>query len=271
MKRLVSVLLFAAVCAGQGAAAETYTFGAVPQFDHRRIQSTWQPLLAHIHLLSGVTIEFHGSPSIPKFEQAFEAGEFDFAYMNPYHMLVANRTQGYVPLVRDQENPLYGILVVRKDSPAQTLQDLAGKMLVFPAPNAMGASLLPRAELAKAGVDFQPRYVLSHTSVYLNVVMGQAIAGGGVQATLDEQRPEVRDQLRILYKTNAVAPHPVAAHPRVPAEIQDKVRRAFLQLATVHAGQVLLSQVPIKRIGEASMEDYAPLKELGLESVYVPE
>ena len=247
-----------------------YTIGVVPQFDSRKILSIWRPILDEIEQQSGIRLRLQGSPSIPRFEKEFQAGKFDFAYMNPYHMLIAHNRAGYTPLVRDHGRKLHGILVVRKDDPINELADLQGKIVAFPAPNALGASLMMRAELqGEKKIDIETSYVKSHTSVYLNVVTGMAKAGGGVQKTLSQQPAEIRDQLRILHRTTKVAPHPLAVHPRVPARVAEQVQAAILAMGESDAGRALLGKIPMKQVGEATLDDYLPLEKLGLEPFYV--
>ncbi len=249
-----------------------YSIGVVPQFDARRILEVWQPIIEELERRSGIKLRLEGSASIPVFEKQFQDGNFDFAYMNPYHLLVANDSQGYLPLVRDHGRALHGILVVHKDSPYSSPSELGGQTIAFPAPNALGAALMMRADLDRRfGIDFTPSYVKSHSSVYLNVLLGQAVAGGGVRKTLNAQPPEVRDALRIIYTTDAVAPHPLTAHPRVPEEVRERIKAAFLELAQTPEGQALLARIPMSQAGEANMEDYQPLREMGLENYFVAE
>jgi phosphonate transport system substrate-binding protein len=246
-----------------------YTVGVVPQFDARRIHAIWRPILDALEEKTGLRFSLRGSPTIPAFEKGFIQGSFDFAYMNPYHILPANQKQGYMPLVRDAERTLYGVLVVARDSPIQQVSDLDGKTVAFPAPNALGASLMIRADFQNIfKIQVLPRYVKSHSSVYLNVVLGETAAGGGVQKTLGQQPENIREALRVLYTTDHVAPHPFTVHPRVPDAVRKKVRVALLSLAKTEAGKDMLARIPIKRIGIASMDDYRPLADLGLERFY---
>lgn len=268
--RIIVLSLILSLAASTSVAEQSLKFGVVPQFDARRIQSIWQPILDAIEQQTGQRIELIGSPSIPEFEKQLLAGDFDFAYMNPYHLLKANQLQGYRSVVRDVGRTLFGIVVVRKDSPVQDVKDLDGKQVAFPAPNALGAALIPRTEFGETyKINIQPRYVRSHSSVYLNVVTGQTAAGGGVQKTLQKQPAEIRDALRIIYKTPEVAPHPVAVHPRVDQAILDKVSEAFLQLGNTPQGSELLAKIPMKKVGPATLEDYEPLKQMGLDKYYV--
>lgn len=243
-----------------------YTIGIVPQFEIRHIRKIWNPILNEIKKNTGIKLKLVGSPTIPDFEREFKTGYFDFVYLNPYHMLLAEESQGYIPLVRDNGRKLYGILTVRKDSDIKSVKDLADKKVAFPAPNALGASLLIRADLAnRFKIRINPVYVKTHSSVYLNVVVKQTAAGGGVQKTLNQQKINIREALRILYKTPKVAPHPLAAHPRVPLEDREKIKKTLLKLSENAIGQSLLDKIPMKKIGHASMADYAPLKKFNLD------
>ena len=265
------VLLFMAVSLAFPAAADrVYTVGVVPQFEARALAEIWVPILEELETRTGLTLRMVGSPRIPEFEEGFEAGEFDFAYMNPHHMLVANNKQGYLPLVRDGGRQLFGILTVRKDSPIESVADLDGKIVSFPAPNALGAALLMRADLDSIhGIKVDPVYVSTHTSSYLNVVLGRAVAGGGVMGTFNKQKDEIKDQLRVLYETRRMPPHPLAAHPRIPVEVREKVRNAILEMAATNAGEKLLSNIPMRKAVEASLDDYLPLLKWGLENYFV--
>lgn len=249
---------------------KVYTIGIVPQFEIRHIRKIWNPILNEIKKNTGYKLKLIGSPTISDFENEFNTGKFDFAYMNPYHMLLANSSQGYVPLVRDIGRKLHGILVVRQDSGINSVKDLQGKKIAFPAPNALGASLLMRANLINDyKVKFNPVYVKTHSSVYLNVVVKQTVAGGGVQKTLNQQKDNIKGALKILHRTPKVSPHPLSVHPRIPADVAEKIKNTFLLLGKSETGRSLLSKIPMKKVGEAKISDYTPLKKFNLEKFYV--
>jgi phosphonate transport system substrate-binding protein len=252
--------------------ADGYRFGVVPQFESRKLSQVWQPILRDLEQRTGLALEMVSLPTIPEFEKAFMRGAFDFAYMNPYHAMLAMRHQGYVPLVRDGRNQLFGILVVRRDSPVQEVRELAGREIAFPAPNAIGASLLMRADLESVHrIEVKPVYVQDHSSVYMNVALGLMPAGSGVMSTLTQQRPEIRDQLRVIYRTRGLASHPVTAHPRVPEKDRERLRAAFLEMAGSSAGQAQLAEVPMQDLVGASEADYSDLAKWGLEKYYVDQ
>jgi phosphonate transport system substrate-binding protein len=269
---LIQRLLIIFLLTGMGglAQAETaYSVGVVPQFEARELASIWVPILAELSKRTGLQLTMKGSPRIPEFEVAFEAGEFDFAYMNPYHALLAARKQGYLSLVRDAK-PLYGVIVVRKDSAYQEVKALAGKRISFPAPNAFGASLLIRADLDKVfHIKTVPLYAQTHTSAYLNTALGVSEATGGVKGTFEQQAPDIHDSLRILYETRKVPSHPLLSHPRVPKAHRDLVQQAFLDMAATPEGAALLAKIPMTKVEVADNADYAALKSWKLEKYYV--
>lgn len=272
MPRLVFMLLMALVGGAFWAPAisapqqPVYLVGVVPQFEASRLHAIWRPILDRLEKRTGLRFKLRGSPSIPEFEREFVQGNFDFAYMNPYHLVMANKAAGYLPLVRDQGRQLYGVLVVRKDSKITEPRELQGQPVAFPSPNALGASLQMRQELHDLfGVDTKPSYVKTHDSVYLNVLLGETLAGGGVQKTLNRQKPQYRDALRVIHTTTKVAPHPFVALPTVPEAHRVAVQQALLELGNSEDGKSLLQKIPVKQSGRASMADYEPLKDMGLE------
>lgn len=267
----IAVLLLGASGAAGDGVRPVYRFGVVPQFEARHLASVWGPILAELTRRSGVHFELVGTARIPDFEVEFAAGRFEFAYMNPYQVLHAAGIQGYEPLVRDR-TPVRGILVVRRDNPIQSVPELSNQEVAFPAARSIAATLLLRAELAQRfGVQVRPRYVQTHSSVFLNVASGRMVAGGGVQKTLDEQPAAVRERLRVLYTTSDVPSHPVVAHPRVPVAVRARVRDALLAMGATARGRELLAGVPITAVVPATLADYRSLAGLQLEKYLAAE
>lgn len=271
----VAIFLILALCWGWRApsahGADGYTFGIVPQYDQRQLFATWQPILNELEKRTGLTFKLATMPTIPAFEKEFLKGAYDFVYLNPYHLLKANKSAGYLPIIRDRAD-LRGILVVRKDSPVKSPSELDGKTVAFPAPNAMGASLLMRADLTNLfHIGFTPLYVTSHDSVYLHVAKGLAVAGGGVEKTLREQEGAVKDALKVIYETRPMPSHPVAVHPRVADPVAQKVRRAFIDMEATPGGRELLAKIPMNHPVSTAIQDYNPMLKWGLGAFWVKE
>ena len=243
-----------------------YTFGVVPQFEQRKLYAVWNPVITELSRRTGLRFKLVTTLNIENFEKEFALGSFDFVYMNPYHVLKA---KNYLPLVADTA-PLRGILVVRHDSPIKRLKELEEKQVAFPSPNALGASLLMRADLDQLHhVKVKPLYVKTHSSVYLHVVKGLTVAGGGVEKSLAEQPPAIRSALRVIYTTRSMTSHPVSVHTRVMVADRKKVRQALLAMDTTAEGRGLLAKIPTTRLAPVSLADYEKMRAWGLESYWV--
>lgn len=263
---LAWIALSGVVCASD----KPLSVGIVPQFPPEQIFVTWTPVLEALESDLDTAFELRIFQSIPDFEEAFSRGELDVAYMNPYHVIMANNFQGYVPIVRDDNRRLSGILVVRRDSGISEVKQLDGKKVAFPSPNAFGASLYMRALLKEQEkVDIEATYVMTHTNVYRHVISGRTVAGGGVQRTLEREPENLRAQLRILYETPETYPHPIVIHPRVPEVQRKRIQKALIKLGQTAETARLLKRIQIPNPTATGLQDYEGLQDLGLERFVV--
>jgi phosphonate transport system substrate-binding protein len=267
---MAALCLLAGVPAWAEPGAVSYSIAVVPQFRAEEIHRDWTPVLERLRAATGASFSLRIAADIPAFEESMLAGEPDFAYMNPYHQVMARKAQGYIPLVRDSK-PLTGILVVRKDDPIKSVRELDGKEVAFPAPNAFGASLWIRALLAeREKIRILPAYVKTHSNAFRYAATGKAAAAGGIGVTLVDEPEELRSTLRVLLETPGVAPHPLSAHPRVPEAVRRLVTETLLGMAQDAAGQAMLKDIQMPAPVRADYaRDYQPLEKFGLEKYVV--
>lgn len=243
-----------------------YSFSVAPQFERRQLFSIWQPIVDELQRRTGLRFELVTSLSVGEYDKDVKNGVYDFIFVNPYMIPRIEKQPGYQPLIRDSA-PLHGILVVRKDSPLQRVEDLRGKTLAVPSMSALGASLLLRAELDRNfGVKTRPLIAKTHSSVFLHVVNGLADAGGSVQKALFEQDPRIQDSLKVLHQTRGMPSHPVAGHQRVPVKVREQVQQAFLAMSADAQGRALLAEIPMREAVVTTADDYRVLETLSLEN-----
>ena len=259
---LYLLLLLAASSTGYAASLK---LGVVPQQSASKLAQLWSPIAEYISNATGETIHFATAPDIPTFEKRLAAGEYDIAYMNPYHFVVFNANPGYHAIVRARDNPIRGIMVARKDSKIYNLKDLDGAKLAFPAPAAFAASILTRAELASLGIQFQPVYVSSHDSVYRSVAKGFFPAGGGVIRTYNNVDPSIRKQLKILWISDEFTSHAIATHPMMDDNLSKKIQKAFAVMDRDETGRKLLQGIALKGFEIAEDRDWDDVRSLKLD------
>jgi phosphonate transport system substrate-binding protein len=261
----------AAPCLGEQSSQSSYSVYLIPRLPATTLYQDWAPFLKRLGKENGLCFDLHIPANFIEFEQAIRSGKPDFVLLNPYHQVMVARKPGYVPLVRDQQSRLAGVLVVRKDSPVQDIRQLEGATVAFPAPNAYVASLLMRALFAQKNIHINANYVGSHNNVYRAVALGAAQAGGGANTTLNHEPAELQSQLRVLFTTPNYMPHPFSAHPRISPGVQEKIIAGFLHIAADPAGQDMLKAIQITEPTRADyIRDYKELERLKLEQFVVP-
>lgn len=241
------------------------TLGIVPQQSAAKLARMWTPLLEHLSAQTGQRLQFRTAPDIPEFERRLANGDYDLAYMNPYHYTTFHQSPGYQAFAKQKDKRLKGIIVVRADSQYQDLREFSDQTLAFPSPAAFAASIITRARFSNQEIPITPKYVSSHDSVYRSVAKGIYPAGGGVMRTFNGLEPEIRQQLRILWTSDPYTPHALAAHPRVPADALESILAAMQQLDDTEQGQQLLKQINFKGIVTANDADWNDIRTLNLD------
>ena len=240
-------------------------FGVVPQQSPSKLLKTWKPIVSYLSKETGLKVVFKTEASIPKFEKALYSGKYDIAYMNPYHYTVYSNKPGYIAFAKALNKKIKGIVVVKKDSPIKSLEQLSGQKMAFPAPAAFAASVLPRAHFSKSNIPITPKYVSSHDSVYRSVAKGLFPAGGGVKRTFNNVAPEIREQLTILWTTKGYTPHAFAAHPQLDKQLVQKIQTAMLNLDKSDKGKKLLKSIKLKGIMVAHDKDWDDVRGLNID------
>jgi phosphonate transport system substrate-binding protein len=268
LRRCLVLMLLALTNMGIADAAEkAFIVAIAPQFSPTQTQRNWSPLLERLEKATGYGFQIRAYDQVSSFEAELDRGIPDLAFMSPHSLLLTHGSQGYVPLVRDGQTKLKGILVVKRNGAIHSVRDLDGKEMAVPSANAFAASLYMRALLAeKENVRLRTVVAGNHQNVYRQVMMGQVAAGGGIQTTLDKEPQGVRDRLTILYATPETAPHAFAAHPRVSPDIRKRITEAFLSLGADPANASLFHATQITKPVAADYDrDYAHLQSLKLD------
>jgi len=251
---------------------KTLSFGVVPQQSAKKLAKLWLPILQHISQEVGVKIRFKTASSIPIFEQRLAKGEYDLAYMNPYHYVVFHEKSGYKAFAKQTNKHIKGIIVVHKDSDIKDIKQLQGATLAFPSPAAFAASLLTRDYLKTQGIEFQPKYVSSHDAVYFNVAKKIYPAGGGIFRTLKSTKANILKQLKVFWVSKPFTPHAFAARSELSEELVSRIQQGFIKLNNTEQGKKLLAGLKFEGIESASDNNWNDVRALKLQSLnnYLP-
>jgi phosphonate transport system substrate-binding protein len=221
-------------------AAAPYAFGVLNQ---RSLQATavyWNPILNYVSARSGVPLELHIGRTANETTDRVVAGRLDFAYTN--HLFTPKRAAlGWRVLARQDSRGIRGQIVVREDSPARSLRDLAGQSVVFPNPYAFVGYYVPYDALLRAGVRVTPLFSGNQEAAMGQLMSGQVAAVGVNHQVMADFARRNGLKYRVLSESEPYFDLAVMASPRVSEADGEKVRLAFVGMAEDPEGQRVLN------------------------------
>ncbi|GAB4271153.1 MAG: PhnD/SsuA/transferrin family substrate-binding protein [Deferrisomatales bacterium] len=270
-KRGVGLALFAAVMGWWAAAlAEPapVRFTVIPRYNPLLMVQSYQPLVDYLNEATPYRFELTLTRSYEETVEALRDGRAQFASLGDVTFARAFRTFGAVPLVRPLNAdgaPFYrSIIVVRRDSPVRSVQDLKGRSFAFGDIHSTSGNLIPRLFLFRHGVRLSDlsayRNLGGHDAVAKAVLKGQVDAG----AVKDVMARRYRAHgLRFLAESDPIPSVPIVCRADTPAPLREAVARALLALdpADPSTRRRLAQWDPELRHGfvRARVEDYEPI------------
>lgn len=250
---VVALLLLGVPLPADSRQNQAYTIAVLPSVPPVALHKIWLPFVERLSRETGLSFSLKMYEKMADFERDIWSGVPDFIFSSPIQTVVAHKSHGYLPLVRGAKPVAIG-LYVRKDSPIETIDDLAGKKVSFVG-NKNLCSVYVRHLLATDmnQLTYANEYTGSTKNVIFNVLLGKSDAGGVFVPELEAESEDTRSQLRQIVVTPEIAPHPLSAHPRIPRKDRDAVEKATLALATTTDNAELFRKL---RLGTPISADY---------------
>ncbi|GAM10793.1 ABC transporter, phosphonate, periplasmic substrate-binding protein [Geobacter sp. OR-1] len=259
--KFLVIFLIWAVPQANAEQGKLYSIAVIPSAQTVAMHTQWTPVLERLTEKTGVRFNLKLFVRMADFEREIGDGTPDFIFASPIQTVIAYQTHRYVPLVRGAKPVSIG-LFVRKDSPYRTIDDLSGKTISFVG-NKNLCSVFVRHLLAKheQPLSFASNYAGSTRNVIKSVLLGKSAAGAVFIPELEREPKENQEQLHSIIETPKIAPHPLSAHPRVSQEVQDRIIRAILEIASDKNGAELLRAIRLPAPVVADYrKDYQPLE-----------
>src|SRR6185312_9262812 len=210
--------------------------------------------------------------------QLVHKGEVDLAWVPPIPFIALLRNDSVVPLACPQRGGTHyhGAIVVAADAPVGELSLLAGKRAAWFDRYSAAGFVVPRIELAKAGLDVKTafasqRFLGSHVAAVQAVADGAAdfcatfvrlAPNGAVIGGPWVGKPDLERKLRIFAMFGEIPPDVLAARDGLDASVRERVRASLLGLGKSARGAKLLEAVfGAEGIFVPSTERYEALRE----------
>lgn len=243
------VALAVLFCSQISLAAETYSFGVLPQRTPLMIAQYWNPILDWVARRSGVALDIKIAKSGGAAGDAVRNGEYDFAYSN-HQFKPSTMPQGYKVILRREVPEIQGALVVLDSSPIKAVKDLSEKTVVFANPHGFTGYTVQMDYLVSEGIGVTPTFGGNQDGALAQLRLGSADAAGVNVAILSSYEKREGIRVRKIWTSKPYPDLAISAHPRVPQKIVEAVRRAFVAMVTDPEGKKIL-EASAQLVGEA--------------------
>ena len=243
LKKLVLTIMF--LCAFTNVNAENKIFNMVfVPASEKGDESDYTGLIEIVEELTGFEINTIKVTDYNAAVEAMRAGRADIAWYGGKTYIKAAEIAGaeaFAAGVRPGEKNAnyFAYFVVRKDSKIKKFSDIKGKVLSLNSIGSTSGDLIPQVELIKINLSTKNKdhfknvfYAGSHDACLLAVLNKQSDVCGmssrNFEARLDDNTFKM-EQVRIIHKSDAVPPPPLAYSKRIPLEDRIKIKKAVLE------------------------------------------
>lgn len=236
----VAVLTAATVILGSGPASAEIRFGTLPRLTAAELQTMYAPLAGYLAKETGEKVSIVVPKTFDDFKRAVKAGQIDIGFANPLVYVQVKEKVDIEPLALSSDvtsgTRLRGIIIVRKDSGINSLQDLRSKKISFMAKDSPAAYLFQVLLLSKAGLEIHKDFTVlpfakRHDKIIKEVLDKTADAGAVREDEFEKMKNSADfSQLRIIGYTDYLPNWPAFATPKLNKATAGKIRAALLKL-----------------------------------------
>jgi phosphonate transport system substrate-binding protein len=210
-------------------------FGFCPKYNPRIMYQLYQPFINYLNENTPYQFEIKLSRIYQDTIDGLGRGEIVIASCGPVSYIKAREKYDVKPIARalsKDGKPYYqGIIIVRRDSPIQTLPDLKGKSFAFGQAWSTASHILPEYYLLKSNIHLRDlsnySFLRHHDSVANAVLKGEFDAGAVKDVIAYKYEPK---GLRFIHRSEPIPTVPVVARADAPTEMVKSVKDALLKL-----------------------------------------
>ncbi len=243
IRRSLAVLLLAAASVMSTlpcTASAEIRFGLLPRLSATELTTMFTPLADFLTQEAGEKVTIVIPRDFDAFKAAVKAGQVDMGFANPLVYVQLKKDAPVDALAVSSElkggTKFRGIIIARKDSGINKVQDLKGKKLIFVEKDSAAGYIFQVLLLSKAGLDVQKDFTTlpfakKHDNVALAVFNKAADAGGIREDDLEKMAGKVDlTQIKIVAFTDYFPNWPVFGTPHLDKGKAAKIKAALMKL-----------------------------------------
>lgn len=248
-------------------ARAVYRFAVHPLHNPQRLTEVYGPIVAYLNQrLGGPRLQFEAARSYDDFEAKLYGRQYDLALTNPLETLRSVQSGHRIFAKLGDDDSMRGVILVRRDSGIHRVEQLKGKVVSFPAPTAIAATMMPLWYLHTHGLDANKDVRRIYTGSQESSIMSAYLGTSAAAATwrvpwqaFQRNRPDLAAELVLRWETPHLVNVGVVARDDIPAEVVDRIGALLTGLHESEEGRALLRAIPISRFEPATAETYAPV------------
>lgn len=254
---------------------KTVKVAVLPLYSPLTIYNRYDPLMRYLSEKTGYEFKLVIPKDFEEFMRIVSEGKVNFSYQNPYVFSIISKKYPIRPLAitvgedctTDERicggEKFRGVIITRKDSNINKIEDLKGKKIMIVSPASAGGYLSQKLYLEKKGFNLQRDFKLIDTKrqekVIIGVYKGEADAGFIREAAMSVWSNEVdMSKIKILDYGEYLPNWPFAVVNNRNNELTKNVKKLLTELKD----QSILNKAKIKAFKEATDEDLGLLKKL---------
>jgi phosphonate transport system substrate-binding protein len=261
MIRILAAFLLVLACSA--AEFTEFTFGIIATESTQGLKKDWQPVVDDLQTSLGMPVKLFFAPDYSGVIEAMRFNKVQAAWFgNKSAISAVDRAGGEVfaqVVDKDGAAGYWSLIVVNKDSPLNTLDDLLakGKELTFSMgdPQSTSGTLVPGYHaFGKRGIDpfkyFKVCRNGNHESNALSVANKQvdaATCNTEMTFRLEQEHPEMAAKLKVIWKSDLIASDPLVRRADLPQDIKDRLTGFFANYGSTPASKAKLA--PLKYSG----------------------
>ena len=221
------------------AADHPYAFNVLNQRSVALTAQYWNPILMHVSRKSGVALELKLAKTVQDANALAEQGAYDFIFTN--HFFTPERDRlGFRVIARPAGRGIRGQIIVPHDSPIRSLQDLNGKEVAFPSPDAFAGYWLPMDALLKARLNVKPVFTSNQEASFAQLKVGTVVAAAVNDTVIERYARREGFEYRLLWNSDVYNDLCIMVSSKVPKEKVTAVRDAFVDMMNDPEGRKVL-------------------------------
>ncbi len=244
-------------------ADNTLVFGFLPILSPQKLVARFGPLTDYLAEQLGRPVRLETAANYEEFVRRTAERRYDILFTAPHFYYLAQRQADYRVLVRVDAPSMPAVIVARKDSNIQNLEDLRGKKLATVDPLALGTALV-KAYLSANGIDPEKDLTLvatpTHNASLLSAVKRVTDAASLMLPPFNRAKPEIKNNMKVIAQTPGTPHMPISVSASVSPEEASVIENALLNLAASDSGKALLKHLSWPGFAKTTPAEYDQLE-----------